>query len=413
MSSASVAAILLGATAALGQINTGSFTAPSTSAYLSVDINGGIIASNDTPTEGWDQVDGDLPIGADPYGVTWSSWGGPTYDGGDGTQLPDSGSSVGAASISKTFSGMPTSAIPSGSLTATLSAPGSTSSYGNLSNGLPLNGRDRGSGSNSVNNWAQGYTGPMADIDMWRDFEFAGGSGSNVQSSNFLQLQLSGLKPNASYTILLYTFDALASVNHVSATATPYQQQTSVALGWWAPQTGGAGNETFTPPADEQVTSFSASTSLPAPISLNIISNGQGIADVWDWGGSGTAGDENASSSYLNGFQVQGGTPLLLGDTNGDGVVDATDLATLQADMGQTFTNVVVSSSNVTTNVYNRGYAIGDFNGDGKVDADDFALFELGAAEYDKSQGMTVPEPGCIALLALAAPAAWRRQRRV
>src|SRR5262245_39775999 len=72
--------------------STGNFTTPLTSAFLSVDINGGVISSTGCDTEG-----------TDTFGVTWLSWGGPASTGGDGTQLPNSNASVTSSNISKTF----------------------------------------------------------------------------------------------------------------------------------------------------------------------------------------------------------------------------------------------------------------------------------------------------------------------
>jgi hypothetical protein len=89
-------------------------------------------------------------------------------------------------------------------------------------------------------------------------------------------------------------------------------------------------------------------------------------------------------------------TPKILGDTNGDGIVDTTDLATLQSDMGQTV---------------KWGYADGDFNGDGVVNADDFTLFQLGAEEYATGQTVSVPEPGVLAAGVLTGLMALVRRR--
>jgi PEP-CTERM motif len=398
---------LSGGVVVLGQTNTGSFNSPSTTAFLSVDLNGGPSSATSgnsaSPTEGWNQSFSAPAFGPDPYGVTWSAWGGPTGAFGDGTQLPNdqSGISVGASSINKTFT---TASVASGSVTATISAAGTSTAYGAKAGGLPLDSRDRGTG------WTGGAVGPAFDIDMWRDFIFASGSGSNVQSSNFLQVQFTGLNPNSTYQISLYTYDPSGSHNAVG-TATPYQDQNFESLGWWANQTANPGNETFAAPADAQVASWAGSGTPPAPITLNVISNGQGLANVWTWGGTGNAGDENADTSYLNGFQVGGGTKLLLGDTNGDGKVDGTDLATLVANMGQSFNNVEVNQGATFTNVYSRGYAIGDFNGDGVVNQDDFALYQLGAAEYTASGGL-VPEPASIAMIALGSLAVGTRSRR-
>jgi hypothetical protein len=381
---------------------TGPFSSPDTSAFLSVDLNGGpsSTGASASPTEGWNQSTSNPAFAADPYGVTWTPWGGqqnPYF--GDNTQLPNSGAGVYATSISKTFSGLPASNVSSGAATVTISAAGTASSYGAVGTGL-LDSIDMGlSWAGDDPSTGQPVTGPTLDLDMFRDFLIANGSGSNVQSSNYLQVEFTGLNKNSAYRVSLYSYNPYYAAG-AAATATPPQTPNYESAGWWDNQTTNPGNESFTAPADEQTETWQT-TGLPAaPAMLNVITNSQGNAYVWTWGGSGTTGDQNAAPSYLNGLQIDGGGALLLGDTNDDGKVDATDLATLQANMGQTFSGI-----------YSRGYTIGDFNGDGKVDADDFALFQLGLAEYDKSQGQTVPEPSCLGILGLLAIAGCKRRK--
>ena len=98
------------------------------------------------------------------------------------------------------------------------------------------------------------------------------------------------------------------------------------------------------------------------------------------------------SNTYLYAGQTVGADltidMLLLGDTNDDGIVDAADLAALNANFGQKGIG---------------GYAAGDFNNDGVVNGDDYALFDLGLAEYNHSVGNPLPEPACLTLLALGA----------
>src|SRR5580692_5808657 len=88
--------------------STGNFTSPLTNAFLSVDLNGGPIASANATTEGSNGPSGSPTISPDPFGVTWSPWGGPASTNGDGTQLPSSQSSpnVFASSIAKAFGGV-------------------------------------------------------------------------------------------------------------------------------------------------------------------------------------------------------------------------------------------------------------------------------------------------------------------
>ena len=89
-------------------------------------------------------------------------------------------------------------------------------------------------------------------------------------------------------------------------------------------------------------------------------------------------------------------TLLLLGDTNDDGKVDASDLSILNANVGMDVTG---------------GYADGDFNGDGVVNADDVALFQLGLASYDQAAVTWAPEPEGIAMIGVAMTLLLRRNR--
>jgi hypothetical protein len=67
---------------------------------------------------------------------------------------------------------------------------------------------------------------------------------------------------------------------------------------------------------------------------------------------------------------------LPLGDVNGDGVVDGSDLAIILANMGQS----------------NMWYSEGDLNGDNIVNGDDLALFDLGLA-LQAQNAASAPEP--------------------
>jgi hypothetical protein len=247
--------------------------------FLSVDLNGGPITSASCTTEGFNGT----TVVADPSGNTWSPWGGPTSTGGDGTQLPSSQSSptVGGSSITKTF----------GTTTVTISAAGTLTNY---ASGQPINSRDRGN-----------PTGAADLDDMYRDFIFGAVSGSNVQGTNYLQVTVSGLTPDAGYSIALYSYDsASAHSSNWTATAPP-------SSAGYINSTSGA----FVPPADEQTitwtTAASGSTDLagPAPAVFNVETDGTGTFSVWGYGGSGLAGDNNATNTYLNGFQISAAVP--------------------------------------------------------------------------------------------------------
>jgi hypothetical protein len=269
----------LATSSAVFAATTGNFTSPLTNAFLSVDVNGGIIASNDSSTEGWNQSHSAPVLGTDPFGVQWSPWGGPTNTSGDGTQLPNSnGGGVQASTITKTF----------GAVTATISASGTASNYAANGSGF-LNGRDRGT-----------PTGTANDNDLFRDLEFAGGSGSNVQSTNYLQVTLTGLSPNTSYQFAGYSDDPTSG--HSEAwTATPPTSnlQNGDHLGYNPNPTN-----VFTAPADEQVITWTSGGANPAPAVLTVTTDATGSVSLWTWGGSGTTADQGSSSSYINGFQI-------------------------------------------------------------------------------------------------------------
>jgi hypothetical protein len=278
---------------AFGITTTGSFTSPLTSnLLLSVDINGGIIASNNTSTEGTNGPSSSPTLGADSYGVNWSPWGGPISTSGDGTQLPNSnGGGVTGNSISKAFGG----------ITAILSTPGLASNYAQNGTGA-LNGRDRGVPPGDP---ANSSPTPVGDGDMFRDFEFAGVSGSNVQSTNYLQLQLTGLTPGGQYQLAVYSFDQ-SSPNTTAWSALPLLNP---GIGETDPTSG-----MFVQPADEQIISWNSSWSrsasggtnlgTQAPAVFSMTADGNGDLTVYGWGGTGISGSPNASSSYLDGFQL-------------------------------------------------------------------------------------------------------------
>jgi PEP-CTERM motif len=272
-------ALLIGAMVALSTTSTmaGTFTTPLTNAFLSVDLNGGPIASASATTEGWGTTG---PLGPDGFGVQWSPWGGPTSTGGDGTQLPSSQSSpnVSANTISKTF----------GSVMATLSINTTTNAaaYGQVSGAASMNSRDRGS-----------PTGTANDNDVFRDLVFAGGSGGNVQSTNYLQLLLSGLTPGAQYKVALYSFDTTgAHSTNWSATA-PTQE---LALTGYFD----TGTNNFHAPADEQTITWASGGPTQAPAVFTVTASGTGTASAYGWGGSGVTGSQNSDTSYINGFQL-------------------------------------------------------------------------------------------------------------
>jgi hypothetical protein len=118
---------------------------------------------------------------------------------------------------------------------------------------------------------------------------------------------------------------------------------------------------------------------------IRVFSPGGTSVDVTSYNGSGYTFSQSVIS------------PEPLGDANGDGMVNAADLAILNAHMGQHITG---------------GYINGDFNDDGVVNEDDFALYSLGLAEYNAST-TAVPEPaGFIAVAGIGLAVTLRGRRR-
>lgn len=101
--------------------------------------------------------------------------------------------------------------------------------------------------------------------------------------------------------------------------------------------------------------------------------------------------------STFDGISVGSNSILIkftwIGDANGDGVVNAADLALMQS-AGTTWQQ-------------------GDFNYDGKVNADDYALFALGEASSEGANITTLPEPGAWAAEIAAATCLVTNRRRL
>jgi hypothetical protein len=285
--------------------STGTFTGPLTNAFLSVDMDGGK-PTDTAATEGWNGSTTSGVYYADQYGVVWSPWGGPMWSGGDGGQLPQnqSGTLPNTSSITKTFTfnGTPstqvtnvagTTPLPS-PITITISAAGTSSCY---QSGWPLSSRDRGAAAGSAPNYNNGATAALGDVDMFRDFVFGYDSGSNVQSTNYLQVQFGGLSANTQYEIALYSYDT-SSGNTTNWTATAPTMENW--MGWWDGTTDG----TFTAPADEQTITWTTSGPTTAPAVFTLTSDNSGNITVYGFGGNGISGNENAMNSYLNGIQI-------------------------------------------------------------------------------------------------------------
>jgi hypothetical protein len=291
----------------LGSAAFGAYVPALPNAFLSVDLNGGPLNSATAATNGWNESTAAPPNGsnftADYAGVVWSPWGGNYYSGGDSTQLPSSQSAtnVNASSITKTFTfnGTPAPAtsitnlagdtpIPTTVATLSIDTTNNSADYGTVNGVASMNSRDRGtpSGANGFN-----------DNDMFRDFVFAGGSGSNVQGENFLNLTISNLTPLQEYAIALYSYDSSSLANSMNWTATA-PTTSGGQDGWWAASP--AGNNTFTAPADQVTLSFASGPPLAAVFDLT--ASAAGTISVWGYGGSGSG--QSSQSTYLDGFQI-------------------------------------------------------------------------------------------------------------
>lgn len=299
-------------TGAFGTTYNGELTG--SSVILSADLNGGQNSANIAPTNGYNENTSSGGFSADPNGVLWTGWGGNQYSGGDGTQLPNSNVGNNASSISKTFStsgstyyGVSGTVTPP--ITATLSIDSAASTandsvlagnnagdYGQVNGVASLNSRDRGSPSaaNGVN-----------DSDMFRDFVFTGNNSgnTNIQSTNFIDLALSGLTAGASYKVALYSYDSSSTGNSMNWTATAPMTSGGVD-GYFAASP--VGNNTFTAPADEQTISFSNGT--PAPAVFTETADSHGDLNFYGFGGNGVSGNQSATSAYLDGFQIASAT---------------------------------------------------------------------------------------------------------
>ncbi len=296
-----LAASTLGLCASGAFASTGNFSGPLTNAFLSVDLNGGPLGGAQTPTNGWNENTSTGAFSADPYGVLWSPWGGNAYSGGDNTQLPSSQSSpaVNASSITKTFTFNgpplispynygPQNPITPTTVTIGIDTTNNSSDYATVNGSASMNSRDRGS--------PTGVSG-AGDNDMFQDFIFAGTSGSNVQGTNYVQVQFGGLIPEAPYELALYSYDSSGS-HTTNWTATAPTTSNGVD-GWWASTP--VGNNTFTAPGDMESITWSAGTT-PAPAIFTLTASATGTATLWGFGGSGSG--QNSDSTYLDGFQV-------------------------------------------------------------------------------------------------------------
>ncbi|MGD0389616.1 MAG: PEP-CTERM sorting domain-containing protein [Tepidisphaeraceae bacterium] len=293
-----LAAMLVGSGLAIANASAAVFTAPlENNLLLSVDLNGGPVSGAAVdPTNGYNEAS---PGGfsADPYGVLWTPWGGNLYSGGDGIQLPSSNISpnVNASSINKTFSVQGSvyygvTAPMASSITALISIDTALNSakYGQVNGVASMNSRDRGSptAANGAN-----------DSDMFRDLLFAGGSGSQVQGENYMELQLSGLITGDAYEVAVYSYDSTG--NHTTNWTATAPTTSNNLDGWWAPSP--VGNNTFTAPADMQSITWTAGTT-PAEAVFTLTADANGDVTLWGFGGSGSG--QSADTTYLNGFQI-------------------------------------------------------------------------------------------------------------
>lgn len=266
-------------------------------AILSADVNGGPLGSAIAPTEGsYNPANSPTvqnTVVPDALGNTWTGWGGNTYAAGDGVQLPSSQSSpnVNATSISKAFGG---------GITATISIPGTAANYGQVNGTASLNSRDRGTPAADPN--------PSSNLGyMFRDFVFAGAN-SNVQSTNYVELQIGGLTTGSAYTLDVWSDDtgtAPTTTHSTNWTATPPTNTSNPGKLGWDPDPG----DTFTAPPDEQTITWTGDV-VPLPAAqFTLTADANGDITVYGWGGDGITGDQSADTTYLDGFQLAAAVP--------------------------------------------------------------------------------------------------------
>jgi hypothetical protein len=290
-------------------------------AVLSVDINGGSGTDNRTLLGWTGSVGGTVPVGIDdlagpPVGngapfVLWQPWGGPTGQGGDGTNLPNNAADGTAISMSKNFT---TSIGPVG---VTISTAGTLANYGNLGN---INSRDRGPIGQTDHGGVTEATDAAAHYDnenrigrqLYRDLIFAPRSGTAVRGTNFLKIEFSGLTPGQPYQASFYAYDR-SQTQSAEYSATDPTLNSSGNLGWWENPTLTAANS-FVAPADMEISPWVSPASsgntnpLPTPVTLSRKANALGIATFYSWGFNGdyTLPEQSnfAGNSYMNGFQL-------------------------------------------------------------------------------------------------------------
>jgi len=146
---------------------------------------------------------------------------------------------------------------------------------------------------------------------------------------------------------------------------------------------------------------------------VNLYSQVGHTFDLFNWTGVTPSGaftvsspyQWNLSQLYTTGNVTLQSVPIVLGDFNGDGHVNAADIITMEAALANLHG---YEQTNGLTNA--RLLAIGDINGDGKItDADLQALLNY----LDDGGGSisTVPEPASLVLMGLGALAIAIRRR--
>lgn len=119
--------------------------------------------------------------------------------------------------------------------------------------------------------------------------------------------------------------------------------------------------------------------------------SGNGTKIRWKTNGISTTLDETLDgpgSSLIKGGVYDVWQDNVLGDTNGDGILNQSDMAVILQNLGQ--------------NVFG-GYFDGDFNDDGRVTSDDLALFDRAYAQQSATLtniSLSIPEPSKFSVLA-------------
>jgi hypothetical protein len=210
---------------------------------LKVDMNGGE-AANQSPTS-----------------AGWQAWGGSS----DKDHILPSNPDKPVPNIDHKF----------GDITVKITATGGSGTLNSRDRGAPVEPKSAENGADNGN--------------MYRDLLFLAAGGGGSQGSNYLTVEIGGLKPNTEYNVSLYAYD-LTGAHSMNWTAIV----PAVAKGF---------DHEHLP---EHKTIAWKQREMPPPDAavVKVTTDDKGSVKVYGWGGSGNDGDSTADTSYLNGFAI-------------------------------------------------------------------------------------------------------------